>query len=86
MNAFITTVMINDLAADYKVFAIGKKFKAILMQAYLGNCLPCQVEFWKDKGNWKTHHPLSEAVINQFGNLIDGHLDAEKNLKNSTAA
>jgi hypothetical protein len=74
MNAFITTVMINNLAADYQIFRIGKKFKAMLMQTYLGNCIPCQLDFWKDNGVWKTYHPLTSHVIQQFGNYIDNHL------------
>jgi len=88
MNAFITTVIINNLAADYRVIQTGRKFKAVLMQTYLGNCVPCQVTFWKERGVWKTHHPLTQHVINQFGNSIDNHLEEKemKNLKDSAAA
>lgn len=88
MNAFITTVIINNLAADYRIFQSGTKFKAVLMQTYLGNCVPCQLDFWKQRGIWKTHHPLTQHVLDQFGSSIDDHLeDLEiKGLKNSTAA
>jgi hypothetical protein len=88
MNAFITTVVINNLAADYRLFGTGRKFKAVLMQTYLANCLPCQLTFWKERGIWKTHHPLSQHVISQFGSSIDDHLTALEleNLKNSSVA
>jgi hypothetical protein len=88
MNAFITTVIINNLAADYRIFPSGRKFKAVLMQTYLGNCVPCQVAFWKERGVWKTHHPLTQHVIYQFGSNIDNHLEEleMKDLKKSHAA
>jgi len=88
MNSFVTTVMVNNLAADYEIFQTGKKFKAVLMQTYLGNCVPCQITFWKEKGIWKTHHPLSQHAIYQFGNSIDNHLtDLEvKDLKRKFVA
>jgi len=76
MNNFITTVMINNLAADYHVFRIGKKFKAMLIEKHLANYIPCQLDFWKENGQWRTHHPLTSHVIGQFGNYIDYHLDA----------
>jgi hypothetical protein len=87
MNAFITTVIINNLAADYRIFPTGRKFKAVLLQTYLGNCVPCQLAFWKERGIWKTHHPLTQHVINQFGGSIDNHLEESemKGLKNSIA-
>ncbi len=75
MNAFITTVVINNLAADYRIIQNGRKFKAVLMQTYLGNCVPCQMAFWKERGNWKTHHPLTQYVLNQFGSSIDNYLE-----------
>jgi len=77
MKAFVTTVMINNLAADYQIVQSGKKFKAILMQTYLANCLPCQLIFWKEKGEWKTRHPLTQHAIYQFGNSIDNHLTGQ---------
>jgi hypothetical protein len=88
MNAFITTVIINNLAADYRIFPSGTKFKAVLMQPYLGNCVPCQLAFWKERGVWKTHHPLTQYVIYQFGSDIDNHLEEleMKDLKKSSAA
>jgi hypothetical protein len=76
MNPFITQVMINNFTADYQIFLIGKKFKAMLMQTYLGNCIPCQLDFWKENGVWRTHHPLTQHVIYQFGTNIDNHLTA----------
>src|SRR5574337_752048 len=74
MNTFITTVIINNLAADYRILPSGRKFKAVLMQTYLANCVPCQLSLWKERGIWKTHHPLTEYVLNQFGSSIDNHL------------
>jgi len=88
MNAFITTVIINNLAADYRIISNGRKFKAVLMQTYLGNCVPCQLAFWKERNVWRTHHPLTQHVIQQFGDSIDNHL-AELEMegsRNSTAA
>lgn len=76
MNTFVTTVMINNFAADYQIFSIGKKFKAILMQSQSGYCLPTQLSFWKEKGVWKTPHPLTQHEIYQFGTKIDNHLTA----------
>lgn len=81
MNTFITTVIINNLAADYRIYPSGRKFKAVLMQTYLANCVPCQLSLWKERGIWKTHHPLTEYVLNQFGSSIDNHLE-EMELKN----
>jgi len=88
MNAFVTTVMINNLAADYQIFRIGKKYKAMLIQTYLGNCIPCQLDFWKEKGVWKTYHPLTQFVICQFGNYIDNYVSVQQaeNFGNPTAA
>lgn len=88
MNAFITTVVINNLAADYRIIQNGRKFKAVLMQTYLGNCVPCQIAFWKERGNWKTHHPLTQHVLNQFACSIDNHLEEleMKDFKKSNAA
>jgi hypothetical protein len=76
MNTFITTVMINNLAADYHVFRIGKKYKAMLVEKHLENYIPTQLDFWKEKGQWRTYHPLTQQVIGQFGNYIDHYYDA----------
>ena len=75
MNAFITTVIINNLAADYRIIPSGRKFKAVLVQSYLGNCVPCQLSLWKERGAWKTHHPLTQYVLEQFGGSIDNQLE-----------
>jgi len=76
MNTFIATVLINNLAADYHVFRIGKKFKVMLVEKHLSNYIPCQLDFWKENGQWKTYHPLTPHVIGQFGNYIDHYYDA----------
>ena len=88
MNAFITTVIINNLAADYRIVPSGRKFKAVLMQTYLANCLPCQISFWKERGEWKTYHPLSQHVLYQFGSRIDDYLEEVEinGMKKSSAA
>jgi hypothetical protein len=88
MNAFIATVMINGLTADYHVFLIGKKIKAILVQKHLAKYIPYQLDFWKESGVWKSYHPLEQEVINQFGTIIDNQLRAEKgeSFENPSAA
>lgn len=88
MNAFFTTVIINNLAADYRIVPSGRKFKAVLMQTYLANCVPCQLALWKERGVWKTHHPLTQNEVYQFGSSIDNHLEEleVENLRNSPAA
>lgn len=88
MNAFITTVIINNLAADYRIVPSGRKFKAVLMQSYLGNCVPCQLSLWKERGVWKTHHPLTQYVLDQFANSITSYLEEceMKDWKRPTAA
>lgn len=88
MNTFTTTVLINNLAADYEVFAMGKRFKAVLIHTHLANCVPCQLTFWKEKGVWKTYHPLTQHEIYQFGAMIDNYITAleVEGLKNAAAA
>lgn len=88
MNSFITTVIINNLAADYRIIPSGRKFKAVLMQTYLANCVPCQLALWKERGIWKTHHPLTQHVLNQFGSSIDNYIEESElnNLRNSKVA
>jgi hypothetical protein len=88
MNALITTVIINNLAADYRIIPSGRKFKAVLMQTYLANCVPCQLSIWKERGTWRTHHPLTQHVLNQFGTSIDNYLEEceMREWKKSTAA
>lgn len=88
MNTFITTVIVNNITADYEIFSTGKKFKAVLMETSLSNCVPYQLTFWKENGEWKTHHLLNQHVIYQFGSNIDNHLTALElaNLKSLVAA
>jgi len=88
MNAFIVTVMVNNLAADYEIFPIGQKFKAILQQTLLGDRLPGQISFWKENGQWKTSHDLTQHAVYQFGIRIDNHLTslAVNELKKLVAA
>lgn len=88
MNAFTASVTLDGLNIDYEVFFICKKFKAILKQKHLAKYVPYQLDFWKEKGTWKSYHPLTQQVINQFGTIIDDHLELEKeqNLGKSSAA
>ena len=88
MHAFITTILVGKQTVEYQIFPIGKKFKALLMQAKLVNSLPCQLTFWKENGEWKTYHPLAKQVINEFGNSIDNYMmdGAVQNPKNSAVA
>jgi hypothetical protein len=82
MNAVITTVTINGFTADYQVFFICKKFKAILIQKHLAKYIPYQLDFWKEEEVWKSYHPLPQQIIDQFGNMLDVYL-REKNAGNS---
>ena len=88
MNNFIATVNYNGLIVDYEVFAIGKKFKGILKQKQFGKYIPCQLDFWKEKGIWKSYHPLTQEMIDQFGRLIDNNFQTQKakDLENPPAA
>ncbi|HWI93629.1 MAG TPA: hypothetical protein VNT20_20250 [Flavisolibacter sp.] len=88
MNAFIASVTFDGLTIDYEVFFICKKFKAILKQKHFAKYVPYQLDFWKDKGIWKSYHPLTQQVINQFGSIIDNHLELKKkqNLGKSSTA
>ena len=88
MQAFVTTILVDSYTVEYQIFPFGKKFKALLMQSKLVNCLPCQLTFWKENGEWKTYHPLTKQVIAEFGNSIDNYMTgiAVKNPKNSAVA
>ena len=88
MHAFITTILVANHNVEYQIFPIGKKFKALLMQTKLVNCLPCQLTFWKENGEWKTYHPLTKQVITEFGNSIDNYIMniTVQNPKNSAVA
>ena len=78
MNAFLATVSIDGLTADYQVFFICKKFKAILQQKHLAKFIPYQLDFWKDNGKWKSYHPLGQEVIDQFGSTIEDKLKTHR--------
>ena len=88
MQAFITKILVDNHIVEYQIFPIGKKFKALLMQSKLVNCLPCQLTFWKENGDWKTYHPLTKQVITEFGNSIDSYMMgvAVENPKKSAVA
>lgn len=88
MNPFIATVLINGLTANYEIFPIGKKFKAILVQSHLAKHIPYQLDFWKENQEWKTYHPLTQEAIDQFGNTIDNQMRTGKaeNFENPSAA
>jgi hypothetical protein len=74
MNVFSSTILLNNQAVQYQIFPFGKKFKAVLMESKLVNCLPSQITFWKEQGEWKTYHSITEQVILQFGSSIDNYL------------
>jgi hypothetical protein len=46
----------------------------MLVQEYLGNYIPTQLDFWKENGEWRSHHPLTQHDIYQFGTYIENHL------------
>ena len=74
MNAFLTTIFIQNTVAEYEIFQMAKKFKAILVSSNSFNQLPVQLTFWKEGGKWKTYNPVTDHVIYQFGNNIDNHI------------
>ena len=74
MNAFMTTIFIQNTIAEYEIFQMGNKFKAILLSSNDSKHLPVQITFWKESGKWKTFHSVSEHVIYQFGINIDNHI------------
>ena len=74
MNAFLTTIFIQNTIAEYEIFQMGNKFKAILLSSNETKLLPVQITFWKEGGRWKTFHSISDHVIYQFGNNIDNHI------------
>ena len=60
--------------AEYEIFHINNKFKAILISSNSSSQLPLQLSFWKEAGEWKTYNSISEHVLYQFGNNIDNHI------------
>jgi hypothetical protein len=74
MNAFLSTIFIHNTIAEYEIFQMGNKFKAILLSSDDLKRLPVQVTLWKEDGKWKTFHAVSDHVIYQFGNNIDNHI------------
>ena len=83
-----TVIIVKTSTAIHSKDGAGRKFKAVLMQTYLANCVPCQLALWKERGVWKTHHPLTQHEVYQFGSSIDNHLEEleVENLRNSPAA
>lgn len=88
MNAFVATVTFNGLTVDYEVFFICKKFKAILKQKHFAKYVPYQLDFWKENDVWKSYHSLPQQIINEFGSIIENHLNTPKadNRENPSAA
>ena len=74
MNAFLSTIFIQNTVAEYEIFQLANKFKAILVSNNSLNQLPVQLTFWKEGGKWKTYNAVSEHVLYQFGNQIDNEL------------
>lgn len=74
MNAFVSTIFIQNSVAEYEIFQMANKFKAILVSNNSLNQLPVQLTFWKEAGKWKTYNSVSDHVIYQFGNNIDNHI------------
>jgi hypothetical protein len=74
MNAFLTTIFIQNTIAEYEIFQMGNKFKAILLSSNDSKQLPVQITMWKEVGKWTTIQPISDHVLYQFGNNIDNHI------------
>jgi hypothetical protein len=74
MDAFLSPVIIQNVLAEYEIFQVGNKFKALLLTQNNSRDLPYQLTFWKEAGKWKTYNQLTDHVIYQFGNNIDNHL------------
>ena len=63
MNAFLTTIFIQNTIAEYEIFQMGNKFKAILLSSNETKHLPVQITFWKEGGRWKFHSFLAEMEV-----------------------
>jgi hypothetical protein len=74
MNAFLSTIFIQNTIAEYEIFQMTNKFRAILVSNNSSNQLPVQLTFWKEGGKWRTFNSVSEHVLYQFGNNIDNHI------------
>jgi len=87
MNAFLSMIFIQNTIAEYEIFQMGNKFKAILLSSNDFKHLPVQITFWKEGGRWTTIHSISEHVLYQFGNNIDNHIltNMVDELKNKAA-
>lgn len=87
MNAFLSTIFIQNTIAEYEIFQMGNKFKAILLTRNESKLLPVQITFWKESGRWKSVHFISDHVLYQFGNTIDNHIltNMVDELKNKAA-
>lgn len=73
MNAFHSFIFIRNTVAEYEIFQLGNKFKALLITQNSAVFLPYQLTFWKEGGKWRTYQPLDEHALYQFGNHIDNH-------------
>ena len=87
MNAFLSTIFIQNAIAEYEIFQLRNKFKAILVSSNSSTQTPAQLTFWKEGGKWKTYNAISDHVLYQFGNSIDNHILAHtvKELKTKAA-
>jgi len=74
MNAFLSTIFIQNAIAEYEIFQLGNKFKAILVSSNSSSQTPAQLTIWKDGGKWKTYNAITDHVLYQFGNNIDNHV------------
>ena len=87
MNAFLSTIFIQNTIAEYEIFQMGNKFKAILLSNNESRQLPVQITFWKEGGRWKTFYSITDHVLYQFGINIDNHIltNMVDELKNKAA-
>ena len=74
MNSFLSSIFIQNTVAEYEIFQIHNKFKAILISSNSSSQLPLQLSFWKEAGKWKSYNSISEHVLYQFGNNIDNYI------------
>ena len=74
MNAFLSQILIQNTLAEYEIYKRGHKYKALLVADEYSSHLPLELSFWKEAGQWKTNHMLTDHVLYQFSSHIENHL------------
>jgi hypothetical protein len=74
MNNFLSNILIQNTVAEYEIYKKGNQFKALLIVNMKSSHLPRELAFWKENGQWRASHMLSEHVLYQFGYNIDNQV------------